>query len=187
MTLISWTDEAGVFQVISVDATMSERHSADADVTEDPVEAGANATDNVRQKARTLALDIFVSDQQNVSGFVLTEVGRADKIFKQLETLQAKGQRLTINLGGVNGFGRQYTEMVIVNASTTRTSKSGRDSLDITASFKKIVTVNSEIVAVQKAKEPKGKKKINGGDQNPKPASPPDQYESNLFRMFVKD
>lgn len=182
MTSISWLD-SGALQFIDVDATLSEAHNSEAEVTDEPVEAGANASDNVRAKPRTLALELFVADNYKVGGAVAFELGRSERIFSWFERFEKDGTRLTITLGGKFGFGRVYENMVVQSARVTRTAKE-RDCLTISATFKEIRIANSEIVAVQAAKDPKGKKKITGGDQNTKPVGSDDDNRSLLFRGF---
>ncbi len=182
MTLISWLDGSSP-QFIEVDATLSETHNSEAEVTEDPVEEGANATDNVRRKSRTLNLELFVADQYKSGGALAFELGRAERVFGWLERFEKDGTRLTITLGGKFGFGRVYENMVVQSARTTRTAKE-RDALTISAAFKEIRIASSEIVAAQTAKEPKGKKKITGGDQNTAPVGSEDDNRSLLYRGF---
>lgn len=192
MSRISWTDSAGVLQVLEPDATLSEQHAAEAEVTEDPVEQGANTTDNVRAKSQTLALEVFFADQYKGSTYKTSggatfdfELGRCERALSTFERLQREGQRVTVELGGKFGFGRRYENMVIQSARAVRTSKE-RDSLTISLSLKQIRIVRSETVAAQVAKEAKCQPKVTKGDQGTKPVDPPDRYESNLFRIFVK-
>jgi hypothetical protein len=52
----------GLTEVIVFDATTSESHTQDADVTENPVETGSAITDNVRAKPAQLKLETLVTD-----------------------------------------------------------------------------------------------------------------------------
>lgn len=181
--MITWLDGSSP-QVITADATLSETHSSDAEVTEDPVEDGANASDNVRRKSRTVSAELFFSDQYKVGGALAFELGRSERVLGWFERFEKDGTRLTISCGGKFGFGRVYENMVVQSARTTRTNKE-RDSLTISVSFKEIRVANSEIVAAQSAKEPKGKKKITGGDQNTAPVgTSEDENKSLMYRMF---
>lgn len=193
MSALSWTDKAGALQVILPDVMLSEQHASEADITEDPVESGANVTDNIRPKARPLNLEIFVADQYKVAGVLNTEPGRAAKIYGQLVQCQADGSLLGVSLGNGGAPGaaseaaltnsiRIYSNMAVQSVRTTRTSKA-KDALTISLVLKEIRIVNSETVAAQTAKEPKGKKKITGGDKSTTPAVD-DRYESNLHKMF---
>lgn len=191
MSSITWADTAGVLQAIEPDVMLSEHHASEADVTDDPVESGANTTDNVRRKSRVLNLELFVADQfkgptYSASGGKTfdVEIGRSARVFTQLEKLLSDGTRTTVSLGGVGGFGRSYPSMVVQAARITRTSKE-KDSLTISLVMKEIRVVNSEIVTEQFAKEAKGKKKILSGDTGTKPVVD-DQYKSNLFKLFIE-
>jgi hypothetical protein len=48
--------------VITVDATMQETHAAEAEVTEHPVEQGANITDHIRPKLKRYTIDGIISN-----------------------------------------------------------------------------------------------------------------------------
>jgi hypothetical protein len=183
VSALSWTDKSGALNVIVPDAMLSEAHASEADITEDPVEQGANVSDNIRPKPRPLNLELFVSDDVKIAGGVLiSEPGRAERVYSQLEQCQADGSLLSVDLGGVHSFSRSYSNMAVQAVRTTRTAKS-MNALTISLVLKEIRIVSSEIVAAQTAKEPKGQPKINGGDKATKPATD-DRYESNLHKMF---
>jgi hypothetical protein len=48
--------------VITVDATMQETHTFEADITEHPVEQGANITDHIRPKLKHYSIDGIISN-----------------------------------------------------------------------------------------------------------------------------
>lgn len=48
--------------IVPFDLTMSEAHEATAEVTEHPVEQGANIADHVRQNPQTLSLEVYVTN-----------------------------------------------------------------------------------------------------------------------------
>jgi hypothetical protein len=48
--------------VITVDATMQETHTIEADITEHPVEQGANITDHIRPKLKRYTIDGIISN-----------------------------------------------------------------------------------------------------------------------------
>src|SRR5713101_5273233 len=51
-----------LLDVITIDATLQEVHKADAEVTEHPVELGADITDHVRPKPVELRIEGIISD-----------------------------------------------------------------------------------------------------------------------------
>lgn len=179
---ISWTDANGQLQLIAVDAVLSEQHSAEADVTEDPVESGAGVTDNIRAKSRTLSLEVFVSDNfKNDTGEVTFQLGRAARIYAWFESFERESTLLNVTLGeqSRNGFARTYTSMAVVSARTSRSVKES-NGLTIALSLKEIRLVDSKIVAAQRAKEPKGKSKASTGDKKTSPVTPEARSTSTL-------
>lgn len=64
---IYWPDNVSADDVVNgplnFDATISESHDREADVTDYPVEEGSNVADHVRPRPWTLSLETFVSNQ----------------------------------------------------------------------------------------------------------------------------
>lgn len=184
--MITWQDASGLTQTLEPDVTISERHTSTADVTEDPVELGAATTDSVRARSRGLDLQLLVSDDvRDATGSLVTDEGRAERILAQFEAFERDGTRLTITVGGVYGFGRTYNNMVVSGTTVTRT-KTARNTLTIDVSTKEIRVAQSQIVAVPKAKEPKGQPKTNAGDQNTNSTDTDDKHDSTLFKMLFE-
>ncbi len=61
LVTISWTDE-GAAQVLSFDASVAERHSLVSEVTDHPVESGANIADHIRPVPLELDLEGVISN-----------------------------------------------------------------------------------------------------------------------------
>jgi len=60
---LSWTDDSGTTQTLIFDLVESEEWSSGSDISEHPVEAGANVTDHVRPRLRQVKLRIFATNQ----------------------------------------------------------------------------------------------------------------------------
>jgi len=60
---LTWTDTTGATQWATFDVVVSEEWGEDAEVTEHPVEQGANVGDHVRVKLVTCKLKVFVSQE----------------------------------------------------------------------------------------------------------------------------
>lgn len=185
MSTLLWFDDSGNILELPFDVVTSEKHGLDADVTADPVEAGADTTDNVRVKSSQLMLEVTLADSYREGGQIVVEPTRAAKNYSQLEGLLRSGTRLQVNLGsGATGFySRTYQNMVLKSVSTTRTSKN-KDTLDVALSFVQIRVANSEIVPVQVALEPKGQKRVDDGDKNTKPVEGDEAYKSTAYEIL---
>lgn len=162
----------GRLGTVELDATVSETHSAASDVTQHPVEAGANVVDHVRPKPRTLVLEAIVTDTPvpNAAapqGEWRAQPGRAAAAWETLMRLREARQPLTVvSLLGV------YENMVIQDLTVPRTTQTGGDigapagsALHFTATLLQVRVVSSqyELLPVRDAraqKNQKGGKKV---------------------------
>jgi hypothetical protein len=140
---------AGV-DVLVLDAAISETHSGDADVTEHPVERGANVSDHVRVKAETLKLEGLITDTP--VGAAGTD-GRSVSAYRTLLSIKDDGNPIAIS----TPF-REYTQMVMQSLEVPRDAKTG-SALRFSASFRRIVTAETKVSRViPHAKKALGKK-----------------------------
>jgi hypothetical protein len=145
--------------VITVDATMQETHAAEAEVTEHPVEQGANITDYIRPKLKRYTIDGIISNtpigpngdiidaaQTGAlalgitlpSGDILrgTEVNRAKATFKKLQDIVDASQTITIHTPL-----RDYPSMAIESVTVVRDAEMSRGGIRFQAVCKEIRTV----------------------------------------------
>jgi hypothetical protein len=182
MTAVSLLNKSVTkIDVIELDATISESHNGEVEVTEHPVEEGFNVTDHARAKPDVLTLTGIISNTPlnrtqalrkvaDQSGFVFeTSAGTAQKVgapgyaeeaFAKLQALRTSGKVLTVQTRY-----RSYTDMLLTSLVVPRDASTG-DALKFTAVFKHVRIVrNRETRAV--AKEPKAKSKVAKGKQAP--------------------
>lgn len=144
----------------AIDAALSEEHSYEADVTEFPVEKGANITDHVRIKPRMYRLEGIVSDTPLAP---LTGI-RADANRKPTEEARAvlvgvfEG-RLPVTIEAALTI---YTDMVMESLTFPQDGATG-DALPFSASFRQVIIQENRRVLVRVAK-PNGSKKRNLGN-----------------------
>lgn len=62
MASVIWEMDTGLLAVIEFDAVTAETHVAQADITEHPVEVGANISDHSRPKLRTVQLEGVITN-----------------------------------------------------------------------------------------------------------------------------
>jgi hypothetical protein len=181
------------FDVINVDATLSEVHTAEIELTQHPVETGADITDHARQKPREVKLDGFITNSPMDDSLVMAgaralaslAVGGASaqaavglngtlNILQQFGTEPVrdafdKFQRLYQNATLVNLYGpfRNYTNMILVSFQADRRQDVG-DGLKFTATFREVFFVSSQQITVSVVPGAQGA--LDMGAQSPAPA-----------------
>lgn len=157
---------------LELDATLSETHSSESEVTEHPVETGSNIVDHVRPKPESLTLEGIISNtpvdektRTKVGKAVKGATGRAEAALIALRRMRDEG-RLVI----VATRHRTYSNMVLVSLSVPRDAKLG-DVVRFSATFKQVRIVSTRMtdVLVPTAKRT-AKKKADLGPQATKPA-----------------
>jgi|APCry1669189101_1035198.scaffolds.fasta_scaffold58947_2 hypothetical protein len=157
-------EEGSSVDTIAFDATTSETHTFDAEVTENAVESGSATNDNVRAKPSSLRLEVMVTDYplatkgNGIGG--APEKGRAARIFEKLVTLRAQGTRFFVETGA-----RVYENMVLKSVTVPR-DKPLTGALRISLMFAEVKIVKSESVPVRLSTvNTKAKPKVDGGKQ----------------------
>lgn len=169
---------------ITLDATISEAHEGEVDVTEHPVEQGADVTDHARPKPDNYMLTGLISDtplspgqarRAGVAEGTVKEIpGRSQLVYEQLRTLKDTGKLITV----VTGL-RTYENMLVTKLSAPRDNKTG-DALMFTMGLRQIRIVQNKTTQVVVAIEPKAKKKAKLGKQTAKTAAAPTVKKSIL-------
>lgn len=181
VTLITSPD----LQPLELDATVTASHQAEIEVTDHPVEEGANITDHARAKPLVLTLEGVISSTplnasqtdrviQNLGGGF---VGHAEDGYQRLETIRTTRQLLKIATEL-----RTYNNMMMTQLNVPRDGKTG-DALRFTATFKEVrlAEIRRKEVTVQ-TKDPKGKDKQKLGKQVAAETKP--EYTSAATEVF---
>jgi hypothetical protein len=150
---------------LELDAVLSEQHDFESEVTEHPVESGANVSDHIRNKPATLKLECVVSNTpifqkevvERMGGFRKGSPGRAEDAFATLMRLREEQQPITVATRL-----KAYSNMAIASISIPRDAKTG-DTMRFSLVLKEIRLVESTYTSY--AKEPRGKKKAALGDK----------------------
>jgi hypothetical protein len=157
---------------LEFDAVISERHDGEVDVTEHPVEKGANITDHARPKPWVVTIEAIISNtpidkEQNTRiissrGFTIETsaqqeypqgtVGYVETAFQKLISMRDACEFMTV----VTEL-RTYRNMILTSLTVPRDNKTG-DAIKFTVAFKEILTTEILTKQVKVAKSSQGKK-----------------------------
>jgi hypothetical protein len=160
--------------LISFDATLTEKHTADAVVTEHPVEQGADIADHVRPKQATLEITGLITDYPVSAAGPTNVPGSAAAQYAQLEQFKDTGTQFAVSTST-----KYYPTCVIESLSSSK-DKDLDGAIRFTMGVKGVVTVESEQVVLSKTTEPKTKALVDGGKQSTTAATSQQQARSLL-------
>ena len=136
---------------IVIDATVSEEHLSEAELTENPVEDGVVVTDHVHLKPAQLTIQGVISDSplgyavigniQNLVRSVSALFGRSSRsidAYNDLFNLQKSRQPFTVTTGL-----KRYKNMIMTSLSVPRTAQTGR-AIHFSATMREIRIVKSK-------------------------------------------
>lgn len=153
-------------EALELDASLSEEHSSEADVTEHPVEVGSDIADHKRKKPMQVKITGLVSNTPlkflNVGELGEAAVGAWDLLLQ----LQASNNLITI----VTSL-KKYDNMAIVSLTTPRDAKRGH-CLEFTATMREIFTAKSEQVAAPQTSPAAKSKDLGKKSTEVAPAAP---------------
>lgn len=184
----------GQIQSIEFDAVIRDTHEASAEITDHPVERGADVSDHVRKNLDSVTLEVVVSNEpirqpgsqmegvtSGQAGLEIREpapfglglvVAKANVLvfdgeFDRVRTVHEELLRL-MNEGVVVGILtslREYENMLLRRVSPIREAATG-DSLRATVEAREIIIVESEVVDVPDPEETRGRGDRNRGRRN---------------------
>lgn len=164
---------------IELDASVTEEHSAEVEVTDHPVETGSSISDHARPRSEVLRIEGLVTNSplptsadvpatytragQTVTSSSRFYETRAGQAYADLKAMKDSGQLLTV----VTAL-RSYDNMVIQTLNVPRDATSGQ-ALRFSAVLKQIRIVSNKSVNVVQV----AKKKKDQGTVTPKPTPAP--------------
>ena len=174
-----------------IDAAINEDHSFDSDVTDHPVETGADITDNIRAKPVQVTLDCVVSDTP--IGAVASLRGNTDDngqpLYKPSSDAYAtmiaiRDARLPVTI--VTSLAT-FENMALVSLSVPRNAQNG-DALRFKATFKQIKFITNDRTTVRVA-DPRAATSVSKGalsakDEAAQKAAADDSLAGNLLSEF---
>ncbi len=170
-----------------VDVFTSEEHSHPAEVTEFPVEDGADVSDNIRSRPVTVTVEGYVSDTPIGRMAELRDSGSVpgNECYQRLLDVRESGEPVTL----ITSLGT-FTNMALEDLSVPRSSDDGA-GLRFSARFKQIKLAKNERSTIR-VEVPRAQKKRNLGNK-PSPVvaaddatvpKPPEKTESILHKLI---
>ena len=122
---------------IEIDASLSENHDFDSDITENPIEDGTPVSDNQVLLPVVLDMECRVSDA-TASFIRFNFPGRSKEIYKELVNIQARKETISVTTGL-----HVYQNMLIKRLSFPRAGTDG-NSIRFTINLKELLVVGDD-------------------------------------------
>lgn len=164
-----------------IDVFTDESHTLDSMVTSDPVEDGADTTDNVKLLPTTITVTGIVSDTpfgQLAERRLPGEFSSAYAL-GYLESIRDDREPVTIE----TSLGK-YENMVMERLSIPQNAQTG-DALQFTATFKQIRITYTQRATINTA-DPRNKRKVNRGNKSVADADPAQNTTDQAKALYNK-
>lgn len=150
----------------SADVTVSEEHTDELQITDHPVETGANVSDHAFKLPMRVVIRVGYSDSSiNASG-----TGYVKDIYDKFVTLQNTRQPFDVMTGK-----RSYKNMLIQSMATT-TDETTENSLILVVTCREVIRVSTKVTSVGSPDQHKSPEKTSelthSGTVQPVPGSP---------------
>lgn len=145
-----------------IDATVSESHAFDLDVTDHPVEEGADITDNARIRPAVITLSCIVSDTPLAAVASARDLpgggggAPSDEAYARMLAIRDAREPVVVTTSIAT-----YANMVLQSLSIPRAASDG-ESLRFSATFKEVRIVKNDRKRVS---VPRAKGKVNRGNK----------------------
>lgn len=182
---------------LEVDCVVTATHVGEVEVTDHPVEEGADVSDHVRPLPERLTIDGIISNTPlnktvkrtlNVQGVVLEtegesalagEPGYAESAYETLRSIKDAGKLISVATPL-----RVYDDMVLQSLTVPKNNTTG-EALRFTAQLKRVRIVASKLTSATVTKDAKGKGKASGGKKVPKQA--PDDLKKKSWAYELSE
>lgn len=162
-------DVAGVdVDVIVLDATVTLTHAGDVDITEHPIEDGANVSDGARAKQATLQFEGVLSDQPLMAPGSDEEPayeGRAAYLYMALVAVKNAGGVLAVRTALTT-----YDNVLIKSISAPQAANTGA-TVKFSMQLTQVTLVRTQTVKLKKVATPKAQPIQKDGAKTATPAS----------------
>lgn len=151
---------------IEFDASISEQHEGDAEITQFPVEVGADISDHIRPQPERITINGIISNSPLQLGADLSlSPTRAEEGYKLLRKMKNSGELVDI----VTSL-REYKSMGIEGLSVSRDVTTG-NVVNATVSLKEVLTAESKEAPAPAPGQTSGAGPTNTGEQKTGAAS----------------
>ena len=166
---------------IVVDASIAETHVLENEITDHPVEQGANISDHSRPMPDSFTMECVVSNTPILPDAAgarpENKPGRAKATYEALKKLRDEGTLIDVVTSLVT-----YKSMVVKSVSIPRDAKTS-DCLKFSITLKQIRVVKNKLTALVKAAAPQTHKKAGTGKQTPEDKELPGETSSKLYDL----
>lgn len=172
-------------RLVTFDASINATHAGSNEVTDYPIEDGANNSDHSRAKPRTLSLTAIISNTPATLGSVadigVSPTERATRGKRGWEILEKWRQRGMFVRIKTEWF--VYSNMMIMDVSTVRKPENS-DGVEFDISFKQIFVATSQ-TASKPIRDVKPHQ--NAGKQSTKQVEPAQEAQSKTWLKTISD
>lgn len=143
-----------------IDAARNEEHEFASEVTEHPVEEGADIADHVRRQPNNVTIEGVVSDTPigEVAGLRDEGALPSDQAFALLQEIADSRRPVTVETSL-----QVFDNMILSSLNVPRDARTG-DSFQFTAQFVQIALVTNQRTTIETA-SPRGRNKVNRGNK----------------------
>lgn len=145
---VIFADDVSVY--IVVDATLDEQHKGEAEVTEFPVETGADITDHIRPKPIEFTMTGVISNTP-LDFLNFGSDSQAEAAWADLLKIQEKA--IIVNITTAL---RTFYDMALLSVTCTRDAANS-NIIKFTSNWRQIKTVSSETIAIPDTPRPEAK------------------------------
>lgn len=176
MAVFYWEESEGVYDFLTLDATVSETHKSENKTTEHPVEKGANVADHVIEYPWGFTVEGVLSQTPAEQwAWVTNPRDRAKRMMAQL--LSIKTNKTPVN-ALTSLF--DYENVQLTSIEVPRDAQYG-DSIYVRLSFKQIVQVITKTAKAPDPKQKRAEQKKSGGKTATKTSSAGEQSFSHAL------
>ncbi|MCC6178813.1 MAG: phage baseplate protein [Phycisphaerales bacterium] len=180
---------------ITIDCSISERHTSVVELTRHPIEEGASPVDHAREQPERVQLDGLLTNTplgpEERAARGLSEVegrpgapgvpGYAQEQFGKLRALKSARRAVTLK----TAF-RTYSNMVVVSLEVPRDAKTA-DAIRFSLVMESVRFVKSELARLDRVQKPQAnpRKPVTKTDQTKKPGTPKPEEQRSLLKKFT--
>lgn len=163
---------------LTMDVTVEEHHTDDLEITDHPVENGADVTDHAFLLPPSVTITAGVSDSGGSNSDTSGGDKRSVEAYEKLLELQKKREPFDLITGK-----RVYKNMLIRSLSTT-TDKETENALIFTAELRQVIMATIQVVSIPRSRQKRGMVTGSTDEAGQKQLEPKEVKQSALVSGF---